>query len=137
MNEIWLRSIIKSLFHEIYCQSMKKYSVSIICLQYSTVQLLSEYCLCINAGHYLFSLLSSTFIYLHTSFTSYIYFFCLLLSSSSSLNQESKKRFDEEEDFKKRAYQCVVRLQSKEPDFIKGWKLICDVSRKGRNVSET
>ncbi|KAF7648839.1 hypothetical protein LDENG_00151030 [Lucifuga dentata] len=44
--------------------------------------------------------------------------------------KESKKRFDEEEDFKKRAYQCVIRLQSKEPDFIQAWKLICDVSRK-------
>uniref|UniRef100_A0A3Q2YS49 Arginine--tRNA ligase, cytoplasmic n=1 Tax=Hippocampus comes TaxID=109280 RepID=A0A3Q2YS49_HIPCM len=44
--------------------------------------------------------------------------------------KESKKRFDEEDDFKKRAYQCVVRLQSKEPDFIKAWNLICDVSRK-------
>uniref|UniRef100_A0A7N8XLN5 Arginine--tRNA ligase, cytoplasmic n=1 Tax=Mastacembelus armatus TaxID=205130 RepID=A0A7N8XLN5_9TELE len=44
--------------------------------------------------------------------------------------KESKKRFDEEEDFKRRAYQCVVRLQSKEPDFIKAWNLICDVSRK-------
>lgn len=129
----------KSQFNEIYCQFMKEYSVSIICLQYSTVWLQSEYCLCINAEHYLFSLLSSTLIYLHTSFNSYIYFFCLLFSLffSSSLNQESKKRFDEEEDFKKRAYQCVVRLQSKEPDFIKGWNLICDVSRKGRNVSET
>lgn len=45
--------------------------------------------------------------------------------------QESKKRFDEEEDFKKRAYQCVVKLQSKDPAFIKGWNLICDVSRNG------
>nr|XP_061801768.1 arginine--tRNA ligase, cytoplasmic-like [Nerophis lumbriciformis] len=44
--------------------------------------------------------------------------------------KESKKRFDEDEDFKKRAYQCVVRLQSKEPDFIKAWTLICDVSRR-------
>lgn len=44
--------------------------------------------------------------------------------------KESKKRFDEDEDFKKRAYQCVVRLQSKDPDFIKGWNLICDVSRE-------
>ncbi|XP_072517868.1 arginine--tRNA ligase, cytoplasmic [Salminus brasiliensis] len=44
--------------------------------------------------------------------------------------KESKKRFDEDEEFKKRAYQCVVRLQSKEADFIKGWSLICDVSRK-------
>lgn len=49
------------------------------------------------------------------------------------LPQESKKRFDEEEDFKKRAYQCVVRLQSKEADFIKGWNLICDVSRRGKH----
>ncbi|XP_060792493.1 arginine--tRNA ligase, cytoplasmic [Neoarius graeffei] len=44
--------------------------------------------------------------------------------------KESKKRFDEDEEFKKKAYQCVVRLQSKEPDFIKAWNLICDVSRK-------
>ncbi|XP_034033749.1 arginine--tRNA ligase, cytoplasmic [Thalassophryne amazonica] len=44
--------------------------------------------------------------------------------------KESKKRFDEEEEFKKRAYQCVVKLQSKEPDFIKAWNLICDVSRQ-------
>lgn len=53
------------------------------------------------------------------------------LSFCSPLTQESKKRFDEEEDFKKRAYKCVVRLQSKEPEFIKAWNLICDVSRKG------
>ncbi|XP_043925490.1 arginine--tRNA ligase, cytoplasmic isoform X2 [Protopterus annectens] len=43
--------------------------------------------------------------------------------------KESKKRFDEDAEFKKRAYQCVVKLQSKEPDFIKAWSLICDVSR--------
>ncbi|KAL7853558.1 hypothetical protein AOLI_G00204020 [Acnodon oligacanthus] len=43
--------------------------------------------------------------------------------------KESKKRFDDEEEFKKRAYQCVVRLQSKDPNFIKAWNLICDVSR--------
>ncbi|XP_042526159.1 arginine--tRNA ligase, cytoplasmic isoform X1 [Dipodomys spectabilis] len=43
--------------------------------------------------------------------------------------KESKKRFDSEEDFKKRAYQCVVLLQSKNPDIIKAWNLICDVSR--------
>nr|XP_017208243.1 arginine--tRNA ligase, cytoplasmic isoform X1 [Danio rerio] len=44
--------------------------------------------------------------------------------------KESKKRFDEDEEFKKRAYKCVVKLQSKEADFIKAWNLICDVSRK-------
>lgn len=43
--------------------------------------------------------------------------------------KESKKRFDEDEEFKRRAYQCVVKLQSKEPDFVKAWNLICDVSR--------
>ncbi|KAM4677803.1 arginine--tRNA ligase, cytoplasmic [Discoglossus pictus] len=44
--------------------------------------------------------------------------------------KESKKRFDEEEEFKKRAYQCVVQLQSKSPNIMKAWNLICDVSRK-------
>uniref|UniRef100_A0A8D2MMX5 Arginine--tRNA ligase, cytoplasmic n=1 Tax=Zonotrichia albicollis TaxID=44394 RepID=A0A8D2MMX5_ZONAL len=44
--------------------------------------------------------------------------------------KESKQRFDTEEEFKKRAYQCVVLLQSKNPDFIKAWNLICDVSRR-------
>lgn len=44
--------------------------------------------------------------------------------------KESKKRFDDDEDFKKRAYSCVVKLQAHEPDYIKAWNLICDVSRK-------
>ncbi|XP_073445564.1 arginine--tRNA ligase, cytoplasmic isoform X2 [Dendrobates tinctorius] len=44
--------------------------------------------------------------------------------------KESKKRFDEDEEFKKRAYQCVVQLQSKTPNILKAWNLICDVSRK-------
>uniref|UniRef100_A0A8C2ZHN3 Arginine--tRNA ligase, cytoplasmic n=1 Tax=Cyclopterus lumpus TaxID=8103 RepID=A0A8C2ZHN3_CYCLU len=52
------------------------------------------------------------------------------ISDLQAFYKESKKRFDEEEDFKKRAYQCVVRLQSKEPNFIKAWNLICDVSRR-------
>ena len=45
--------------------------------------------------------------------------------------KESKKRFDEDPDFKQRAYNCVVKLQNMDPDYIKGWQLICDVSRKG------
>uniref|UniRef100_A0A1A9WAR9 Probable arginine--tRNA ligase, cytoplasmic n=1 Tax=Glossina brevipalpis TaxID=37001 RepID=A0A1A9WAR9_9MUSC len=44
--------------------------------------------------------------------------------------KESKKRFDEDEEFKKRAYNRVVELQSGEMNSIKAWKLICDVSRK-------
>ncbi|XP_012511218.1 PREDICTED: arginine--tRNA ligase, cytoplasmic isoform X2 [Propithecus coquereli] len=47
--------------------------------------------------------------------------------------KESKKRFDTEEEFKKRAYQCVVLLQSKNPDITKAWKLICGVSRQEFN----
>ena len=45
--------------------------------------------------------------------------------------QESKKRFDDDEEFKKRAYQRVVMLQSKEPDIVRAWELICNESRKG------
>ncbi|CAB3230713.1 unnamed protein product [Arctia plantaginis] len=44
--------------------------------------------------------------------------------------KESKTRFDTEEEFKKRAYQCVVQLQSYDADYIAAWKLICEVSRK-------
>ncbi|KAJ9575529.1 hypothetical protein L9F63_007599 [Diploptera punctata] len=44
--------------------------------------------------------------------------------------KESKKRFDEDPDFKQRAYNCVVKLQNMDSDYIKAWQLICDVSRK-------
>ncbi|XP_077519187.1 arginine--tRNA ligase-like protein isoform X2 [Amblyomma americanum] len=44
--------------------------------------------------------------------------------------KESKVRFDSDEEFKKRAYACVVKLQSHDQDMISAWKLICDVSRK-------
>ncbi|KAG7517067.1 arginine-tRNA ligase, cytoplasmic [Solea senegalensis] len=52
------------------------------------------------------------------------------ISDLQAFYKESKKRFDEEAEFKRRAYQCVVRLQSKEPEFIKAWNLICNVSRR-------
>ena len=45
-------------------------------------------------------------------------------------------RFDNEEDFKKRAYEHVVMLQNNNPDIIKAWQLICDVSRKGNTRYE-
>ncbi|XP_066999324.2 arginine--tRNA ligase, cytoplasmic [Anabrus simplex] len=44
--------------------------------------------------------------------------------------KESKKRFDEDPEFKKRAYECVVKLQKFDPDYTKAWKMICDVSRQ-------
>ncbi|XP_017875800.1 arginine--tRNA ligase, cytoplasmic [Ceratina calcarata] len=52
------------------------------------------------------------------------------ITDLQSFYKESKKRFDEEEEFKKRAYTCVVKLQAFDPDMIKAWQLICDVSRK-------
>ncbi|XP_011877440.1 PREDICTED: arginine--tRNA ligase, cytoplasmic [Vollenhovia emeryi] len=44
--------------------------------------------------------------------------------------KESKTRFDQDEEFKKRAYECVVKLQAFEPDITKAWEMICDVSRR-------
>ncbi|VDK87017.1 unnamed protein product [Litomosoides sigmodontis] len=51
----------------------------------------------------------------------------------SNTFEESKKRFDEDEAFKARSYECVTKLQSFEPDFMKAWQMICDVSRKDLN----
>lgn len=52
------------------------------------------------------------------------------ISDLQTFYKESKKRFDEDEEFKKRAYECVVKLQGHDPDYIKAWNLICDVSRQ-------
>lgn len=41
-------------------------------------------------------------------------------------------RFDNDEEFKKRAYEAVVKLQNYEDSHIKAWNLICDVSRIGK-----
>ena len=52
------------------------------------------------------------------------------ISDLQKFYKESKKRFDDEEDFKKRAYENVVRLQSHEPAIHKAWEAICEVSRQ-------
>lgn len=52
------------------------------------------------------------------------------ISDLQAFYKESKKRFDEDEEFKKRAYSCVVQLQSGHPEYISAWKLICEVSRQ-------
>ncbi|CAK9832851.1 Arginine--tRNA ligase, cytoplasmic [Anthophora retusa] len=52
------------------------------------------------------------------------------ITDLQSFYKESKVRFDECEEFKKRAYKCVVKLQAFDPDMMKAWQLICDVSRK-------
>ena len=49
------------------------------------------------------------------------------------LLQESKGRFDSEEDFKKRAYQCVVKLQAYEPTHYKAWQMIYNISMAGES----
>lgn len=42
----------------------------------------------------------------------------------------SKERFDHDEAFKQRARLQVVALQSGDPESLKGWEMICDISRK-------
>jgi arginyl-tRNA synthetase len=44
--------------------------------------------------------------------------------------KESKKEFDSNDEFKKRAQEEVVRLQSGERETLDMWKWICEVSRK-------
>ncbi|THD19852.1 Arginyl-tRNA synthetase [Fasciola hepatica] len=50
-----------------------------------------------------------------------------------SLYKASKLRFDAEEDFKTRAYNCVVKLQSHDPAYVRTWEQICEVSRRGKS----
>ncbi len=45
--------------------------------------------------------------------------------------REAKKRFDEEPQFKKESQLEVVRLQSGDPEALKKWRAICDISRQG------
>ena len=44
--------------------------------------------------------------------------------------QNAKKRFDSDEEFKKKAHENVVKLQSGDEGCLSGWKMLCDLSRK-------
>lgn len=44
--------------------------------------------------------------------------------------KKSKARFDEDITFKKRSQLQVVALQSGDPDALKAWEMICEISRK-------
>jgi arginyl-tRNA synthetase len=44
--------------------------------------------------------------------------------------QNAKKRFDADEDFKKKAHENVVKLQSGDEACLSGWKMLCELSRK-------
>lgn len=43
----------------------------------------------------------------------------------------SKQRFDSDPDFKLLAQSKVVQLQAKDPDAMKAWEKLCEISRKG------
>lgn len=53
------------------------------------------------------------------------------ISDLQQFYKQSKVLFDTDPEFKKRAYECVVKLQNKSEDHVQAWKLICDVSRQG------
>lgn len=44
--------------------------------------------------------------------------------------KRSKRHFDDDAEFKEKAQQEVVKLQSGNPDSLKAWNLLCDQSRK-------
>ncbi|WP_310415130.1 arginine--tRNA ligase [Chamaesiphon sp. OTE_8_metabat_110] len=46
------------------------------------------------------------------------------------LYKKAKQRFDEDPEFQAAARQEVVKLQARDPDTIKAWKLLCDQSRR-------
>jgi len=52
------------------------------------------------------------------------------ISNLQNFYKDAKKRFDEDEEFKKRSYETVVKLQSKDARAIQAWQHICDISRR-------
>lgn len=56
----------------------------------------------------------------------------LPVSDLQTFYKAAKKRFDDDAEFKKRAYQAVVKLQSYDPQHISDWEKICDISKKGK-----
>jgi arginyl-tRNA synthetase len=52
------------------------------------------------------------------------------LASLMQWYRASKKRFDEDETFKASARKEVVALQGGDPESLKAWEIICDISRK-------
>ncbi|CAI9725457.1 arginine--tRNA ligase, cytoplasmic [Octopus vulgaris] len=52
------------------------------------------------------------------------------ISDLQAFYKESKVRFDNEPEFKKRAYEAVVKLQSYDPLHLDAWKKICVISRQ-------
>lgn len=51
------------------------------------------------------------------------------IADLQSFYQNAKKRFDSDEGFKATAHANVVKLQSGDDHCIKGWKMLCQLSR--------
>jgi len=51
------------------------------------------------------------------------------LSDLTAFYKQAKEKFDKDPEFKKRAQLTVVDLQSGNPDCIKAWQVLCDISR--------
>ncbi|PIO74975.1 arginine--tRNA ligase [Teladorsagia circumcincta] len=56
------------------------------------------------------------------------------ISDLQAFYKESKKRFDDDPEFKKRAYDCVVKLQSYDPEIVNAWTMICNISKKYNQI---
>ena len=45
--------------------------------------------------------------------------------------KHAKEKFDQDESFQKESREEVVKLQSQDPESVKSWESICEISRKG------
>ena len=57
----------------------------------------------------------------------------LNLGELSTFYRQAKQRFDADADFKEASRQAVVDLQAGEPDTIKAWKIVCELSSRSYN----
>lgn len=53
------------------------------------------------------------------------------LSDLARWYKEARKCFDEDDAFRTQSQQQVIQLQAKEPEAMKAWNLICEISRQG------
>lgn len=52
------------------------------------------------------------------------------ISDLGAFYVEAKRKFDSDEQFKKRSQEAVVKLQAGDENYIKPWKMLCDISLK-------
>jgi arginyl-tRNA synthetase len=58
----------------------------------------------------------------------------LSLGELSTFYREAKQRFDTDEAFQDAARQAVVQLQAGDPETLKAWKIVCDLSKRSYRV---